>query len=89
MDFKRYRVGTILGEETGGNLNDINGGQILFLRLPHSQIEIDFPVMGGFTIEPQANRGVLPDVVVPTTLEDIYQNIDPVLESVKKQIKGQ
>jgi C-terminal processing protease CtpA/Prc len=60
-DFKRLNIGTLIGQETGGNVNDINGGQILFLRLPHSQIEIDFPVMGGFMIEKQPNQGVKPD----------------------------
>jgi len=86
-DFKHQQLGTIIGQETGGNLRDINGGQILFLRLPNSGIEIDFPVMGGFTIEEQPNRGVLPDVEVETSLEDIYEGVDTEMEVALKMIR--
>jgi C-terminal processing protease CtpA/Prc len=75
-DFKRLNIGTLIGQETGGNVNDVNGGQILFLRLPHSQIEIDFPVMGGFMIEKQPNRGVLPDFETKRTKEHFFKDIE-------------
>lgn len=84
--FQKQSIGIIIGEETGGNLNDINGGQILFLRLPNSKIEIDFPVMGAFALGDQPNSGVIPDVVVRTTYEDIIQNRDPQLAAVLRMI---
>ncbi|SFR52140.1 C-terminal processing protease CtpA/Prc, contains a PDZ domain [Robiginitalea myxolifaciens] len=80
LRFKTQNLGVMIGGETGGNLNDINGGQIIFLTLPHSQIEIDSPVMGGFSREPQPNTGVMPDIVVPIKKEDLQQGRDVVLE---------
>lgn len=80
LRFKTQKLGKIIGEETGGNLNDINGGQIIFLTLPNSQIEIDSPVMGGFTRAPQPNSGVVPDLLVSVKKKDLQQNRDVVLE---------
>lgn len=78
---KKYRLGTLIGEETGGNQLGINGGQILFLRLPYSKVEIDFPVDGVFTVDKKAlDMGVVPDYVVKTTKSDIIKGRDPQLE---------
>ncbi|MEL7006585.1 MAG: S41 family peptidase, partial [Bacteroidota bacterium] len=43
---KRYKIATLIGQTTGGNLRGINGGSILFLTLPNSKIEIDLPIIG-------------------------------------------
>lgn len=86
--FQKQELGVSIGQETGGNLNDINGGQILFLRLPYSKIEIDFPVMGGFTTVPQPNTGVQPDIITTYTLKDISENKDVEMDVVLKSIKG-
>lgn len=87
LDFQLREFGTIVGQETGGNLNDINGGQILFLRLPNSGIEVDFPIIGGFTIEEQPNQGVQPDVFVKLTAEDIQNRVDRGMETVLELIR--
>lgn len=79
-DFKQKGLGKIIGQETGGNQRDINGGQILFLRLPNSEIEIDFPVMGGFSLAERPNKGIIPDLIVTPTLEDIFQGKDTILD---------
>ncbi len=84
--FKLQEIGLLIGQETGGNLNDINGGQILFLRLPYSKIEIDFPVMGGFSSKVQPDRGVIPDIEVEYNISDIIENRDLELEKVLKLI---
>ncbi len=88
LRFKTQNLGVMIGQETGGNLNDINGGQIIFLTLPNTQIEIDSPVMGGFSKEPQPNTGVMPDVVVTIDKEDLQQSRDPVLEQALFLIKN-
>jgi len=75
-DFKTFKVGTSVGQETDGNLRGINGGQILFLRLPQSDIEIDFPIMGDFSLTPQPNQGVIPDIMVKPKIADIQQGVD-------------
>ena len=74
--FKYQNIGTVVGAETGGNLNDINGGQILFLTLPNSGIEIDFPVMGGFTTKTQPNTGVIPHIETEYSIQDVIENKD-------------
>jgi len=86
--FRLQELGMIIGQETGGNLNDINGGQILFMQLPNSKIEIDFPVMGGFTIEPQADKGIDPDLEIHYSIEDIRNNRDNEIDAVLKIIEG-
>ena len=84
--FKSQQLGITIGQETGGNLNDINGGQILFLRLPNSKIEIDFPVMGGFTSTVQPNQGVVPDIAVEYKISDIIDARDVEIDEVLKLI---
>ncbi|MEM6967437.1 MAG: S41 family peptidase [Bacteroidota bacterium] len=79
---KQYQLATIVGQETGGNMRGINGGQILFLKLPNSEINIDFPIMSGFSRTPQPNRGVQPDIEVITTQQDIYEEVDKEVEVV-------
>jgi len=85
--FQQQGLGTLIGQETGGNLRDINGGQILFLKLPNTEIEIDFPVMGGFTKTPQRNGGVQPDILVQPSLQDIIENQDVALERTLRLIQ--
>ncbi|MEL6561238.1 MAG: S41 family peptidase [Bacteroidota bacterium] len=85
---KKYNIGTLIGDETGGNQRGINGGQILFLRLPNSKIEIDFPVEGSFAKEENLpNSGIMPDLEVSTTIADIRAGRDPQLEAALDLIK--
>ncbi len=86
--FKLQKLGVLIGQETGGNLNDINGGQILFLKLPYSKIEIDFPIMGGFSNNIQPNKGVSPDIEVKYKRIDIIENKDLEFEEVLKIISN-
>lgn len=76
-----------MGQETDGNLRGINGGQILFLRLPESDIEIDFPIMGDFSLTPQPNQGVIPDIVVEPKVADVQQGIDTEMERLMELIR--
>ncbi len=74
------RLGTLIGGATGGNRRGINGGAYYFLRLPESGLEIDLPLIGYFPPTPQPDAGVMPDVAVGPTPEDIAAGRDPVLE---------
>ncbi len=85
-NFKTDGLGVILGEETGGNIKGINGGQILFLRLPYSQVEVDFPVMGEFNLKPVLDQGIQPDIEVHSTQEDIFFGRDRAIEEVIKLV---
>ncbi|GAB5472263.1 MAG: S41 family peptidase [Maribacter sp.] len=86
--FKKQKLGLLIGQQTGGNLNDINGGQILFLRLPNSKIEIDFPVMGGFSNDKQPDSGVIPDIQIKNTLRSFRENRDLEMEKAFELIGG-
>ena len=46
---KKNQMATLIGETTGSSQKGLNGGQIFFLRLPNSKIEIDIPIIGAFS----------------------------------------
>ncbi|MEM9930601.1 MAG: S41 family peptidase, partial [Bacteroidota bacterium] len=74
-----YKIGTLIGETTGGSLRGINGGQLLFIRLPNTNIELDMPVLGGFATTPQPAHGVVPALPVTITAADQLAGRDVVL----------
>lgn len=80
---RQNRLGTIVGQETGGNLRGINGGQMFFLSLPHSGIEVDIPIYGSYPLDPQPDSGLAPDVHVAITPENILLGQDPVLDAAR------
>jgi hypothetical protein len=78
------KLGVIVGQPTGGNLQGVNGGSYLFLSLPNSQIEIDLPVYFQAPAQPQKDSGVVPDVPVSPKVADIGNGYDRQLETAKK-----
>ncbi len=77
---QQNKIATIIGTETGGNRKGTNGGNLFFLRLPNSKIEIDVPLIGYYPLVEQPDEGLTPDIVVLATLEDIKNKKDVVLE---------
>jgi hypothetical protein len=75
-----YRLGTIIGEETGGAVNA--HGRPLFFQLPKSGIQGH--VANARYRRPDGDktsiRGVVPDIPVMATINDIRAGRDPVLE---------
>ncbi|MFK8102308.1 MAG: S41 family peptidase [Saprospiraceae bacterium] len=86
QDFRQNQLGTSIGQPTGGNLRGINGGNILFFRLPNSAIEIDVPIMGGFTKKKRANQGVPVDIKTQTNLNDFRNAVDKEMQEALKKI---
>lgn len=84
---KQNKIATIVGSETGGNLKGTNGGQLFFLWLPNSKIEIDIPLIGYYPLTEQPDRGIKPDVEIPLTISDILSSKDKVLETTLELIK--
>ena len=78
---RRARLGMLIGEPTGGNRRGINGGAYYFLRLPESGLEADIPLIGYFPPEPQPDAGIRPDLMTPTSAEDIARSYDRTLET--------
>lgn len=78
----------LIGEETGGSAYGNTAWFIPNVHLPESGIRFRLP---RFRLvidknKPKDGRGVMPDIEVKTTREDIMQNRDPKVELVRKLI---
>lgn len=69
-------IGTLVGENTGGNQRGINGGAFFFARLPESGIEFDVPLVGYFPKERMPDAGIAPDISVVVSAADIANGYD-------------
>lgn len=77
---RTHGLGQLIGGPTGGNQRGINGGAFYFLRLPASGLEVDLPLIGYFPTSPRPDGGVLPDIAIAPTAQDIAKGRDPVLD---------
>jgi len=83
---------TLVGSETGGNVQGLNAGFLFFLRLPHSRVEIDVPILNmkiplGDSANP--DRGILPDIPLSNEPADILTGTDSVLQKLLEHIATQ
>lgn len=80
---KTFHLATIIGEETGGRANTTM--QPVPYALPHSGLVVS--IATGRSVGADGNAGnlqpVSPDIVVRTTVEDIRDGRDPVLERAR------
>lgn len=76
-----------VGEKTGGNKAGINGGKIIFARLPNTLIEFDIPVYTQLPFGDWADEGWSPDVESKQTYEDFLGGEDTVLKKAMQLIK--
>lgn len=86
---KQNGLATLVGQETGGNLRGLNGGQMFFVNLPNTLIEMDIPIFAVYPLDDQPDGGVMPDVVVHPTVDAIVGGIDIELSAVRRIIAGQ
>ena len=64
--FKHYKIGTLIGEETGGM--NITSGDIIYMNLPHPKFKLALPTKIYYFIGTDDNspvHGILPDIPVP------------------------
>ncbi|MEG2942196.1 MAG: S41 family peptidase [Thermomonas sp.] len=80
------KLGTLVGEPTGGNLRGINGGAFLFMTLPGTGIELDVPLIAQFPATPQPDAGIVPDIAAPESAASIAQGRDVALDAVLARI---
>lgn len=85
---KQMKLGTLVGQPTGGNQRGINGGAFFFLTLPNSKIEVDVPLIGQFLPGNRPDAGITPDVQVPPSASDIAFGRDPELAKAIKLAGG-
>jgi C-terminal processing protease CtpA/Prc len=79
-------VAKLVGETTGGSKKGINGGNIFFLRLPNSRIEVDIPVYGSFNNDAK-DEGISPDVFIPRTITGVRKGVDVQLTELLESIQ--
>lgn len=84
---KENKLATLIGEPTGGSQKGLNAGTMFFLRLPNSKIEVDIPIVGTFS-EDKPTGGIIPDILVKPTLEDLMKGNDRTLITTQEIIKG-
>ncbi len=84
---RQNHLGTLVGQATGGNQRGINGGAFFFLRLPHSGLELDLPLIGQFPDGDRPDAGLQPDVLVVPTVSDIAQGRDAELDAVRARAR--
>ncbi|WP_228372518.1 S41 family peptidase [Chryseobacterium daeguense] len=80
---------TLVGEETGGANDGTVAGFYSYQKLPNS--EINLPI-GLLLVQPNiafthTSRGVIPDISVTETLQDIIERKDPQLDRVMEEIQ--
>lgn len=80
------RLGTLVGEPTGGNRRGINGGALFFLRLPNSKIELDLPLIATIPSTDEPDGGLEPDVRASLSMQDLATGRDSVLETAVKKL---
>ncbi|MCS3532173.1 S41 family peptidase [Chryseobacterium sp. JUb7] len=82
---------TLVGEETGGANDGTVAGFYSYQKLPNSHIKLP---IGLLLVQPNINfsntkRGVMPDVTIKETMQDIIDKKDPQLEWVKSEINNE
>jgi C-terminal processing protease CtpA/Prc len=87
-NLKKYRTVTIVGEETGGSRNIWTAGEMKTEVLPESKMNLTYGILP-FTfgdVTDNTGHGIMPDMPVTYTIEDILAKKDLEMEWVMKDI---
>ena|GEM_PF-1207032 len=82
--FKYHKMGTIIGQETGGR--EAFCSDPILVELPNSKLRAKIPVAIYVLPGNNPHRGVLPDINVEYSVEDYINKRDKELEKVKELI---
>lgn len=85
--FKDNKLGTVMGSTTGGNRMGTNGGQLFFLKLPNSGIEIDIPLIGYYPRTKEPDEGIRPDIEIENDVNALLHNRDTVIEKAAELLR--
>jgi hypothetical protein len=83
-DMRASHAALLVGQQTGGSLRGMNGGQLAWLTLPYSGVAIDIPLVAWVPFGPQPDQGILPDEDVPQNFDRIAQGIDVDMEAATR-----
>lgn len=84
--FQYNQLGQILGEPTGGTKQGLNGFEMFFFTMPNSKMEVDIPLVY-FYHKNAKDEGIKPNILIAPSQKDVYNNTDPVLTYILKNIK--
>jgi hypothetical protein len=85
-NFKYNKLGTVVGRETGGRLKFTSDPYAI--EMPNSTLRVVFTSAILELPGDNPDRGVIPDVVVPLSLEDYKSGTDRDIEKVKELIRA-
>ena len=88
-NLKGAKRATFVGEETGGAYNGTVAGRMPLFELPNSKLNVR---IGLFCMRPeyqteQEGRGIIPDVAITPTLDDVLKGNDPELNWVIAKVR--
>ena len=86
-----HKRATIIGEESGGGAQGLNGGDFIDISLPNTNMLLEIPVEKWFKeIEgyPDTQRGIKPHHEVYNSIDDILAGKDQVLEYTLQLIRN-
>jgi len=86
--FKSSGRGKIVGSESGGSYYQTFAGFTEKIVLPNSRIKVNIPFIRFVHNVDESlqdiNQGVIPDIEIPTTLDDYFLGLDPQLDQAIK-----
>jgi hypothetical protein len=83
LELRRSMNATLMGEPTGERLNTY--GEVRIIKLPNSGLDVQYCTNYFRMSKDRDSSALEPDVRVPTTLRDVLEGRDPVLEAALKQ----
>lgn len=83
---QRSGAAILVGQQTGGNLRGLNGGELTWVTLPSSGVAVDIPLLTTENKGDEPDQSVLPDVAVTQTFNARQQGQDEELAEVLRQI---
>ena len=85
--FQHSRMGSIIGQETAGRLKFCSDP--VTRRLPHTGLEVNIPVAIYALPGDNPDRGVIPDIIINYSLDDLINKRDLEMEKVRELIKSE
>lgn len=87
-NFKSEERGLIVGSETGGTYNGTVAGQLPVLKLKGTKMQLRIGTIHLKPAQPKGEfgRGVMPDVTIVPSLEDVLKGKDVQMDYIKKTI---
>jgi len=83
--FKFNKMGTVIGQETFGKEKFCSDP--IKLKLPHTKLEVSFPLAIYTLPGNNPDRGVIPDILTVHSIEDYQNHKDKELDKVRELIK--